>query len=304
MRHKPWIAALVVLGLGATAAVVRWKVWPAPGATAPSGSARGADDRVVSVVLVPVELRDMPLHLEGLGTVTAWSTVTVRPQVEGRLDRVAFTEGQDVKKGDLLAQIDPRPYTIQLQTAPAALARDSAQLAGRRRTLDRDLGLQRAGLGTQQQVDDDRSAVEQAEATLKADYAQIAGARLLLDYARVTAPIDGVTGVRLVDAGNVVRPSDPTGLVVITQIDPIAVIFSLPQDDLAAITRHMADGPLTVETLGRDGGARLAAGTLALVDNQINAQTATIRLKAVFPNADRSLWPNQFVKARLLLTTR
>lgn len=319
MQRKHWIWASFAI-LAAVVAALIWRartasegrgsgsVGPAgSGAPAASGAPSGSgspEDRVVSVVLVPVEARDMPIYLEGLGTVAAYNTVTVKPQVEGRIDKVAFTEGQDVKKGDLLVQIDPRPYSIQLHTAQAALARDQAVVAGRKRTLERDTGLQREGLATQQQVDDDRSAVEQAEATLKSDYALIEAARLQLEYARVTAPIDGVTGARLVDAGNVVRPTDPTGLVVITQVDPIAAFFAVPQDALPEIMKEMKTGPLSVEAWDRDGDTKIATGTLVLVDNQINTQTGTIRLKATFANEGRALWPNQFVKARLLLSTR
>jgi len=318
MQRKHWIwATFAILAVVAAALVFRARKASeghAPGA-GPSGSgappASGApsgsgspEDRVVSVVLAQVEARDMPIYLEGLGTVAAYNTVTVKPQVEGRIDKVAFTEGQDVKKGDLLVQIDPRPYSIQLHTAQAALARDQAIVAGRKRTLERDTALQKEGLATQQQVDDDRSAVEQAEATLKSDYAQIEAARLQLDFARVTAPIDGVTGARIVDAGNVVRPGEQSGLVVITQVDPIAVFFTVPQDELPEIVKEMKGGPLSVEAWDRDGAKKIATGTLVLVDNQINTQTATIRLKATFANEARALWPNQFVKARLLLTTR
>lgn len=318
MQRKHWIWATFAILAVVTAALI-WRARskseghgmgaapPGSGRPSASGAPSGSgspEDRVVSVVLAPVEARDMPIYLEGLGTVAAYNTVTVKPQVEGRIDKVAFTEGQDVKKGDLLVQIDPRPYAIQLHTAQAALARDQALVAGRRRTLERDTALLKEGLATQAQVDDDRSAVEQSEATLKSDYAQIEAARLQLDYARVTAPIDGVTGARLVDAGNVVRPTDPTGLVVITQVDPIAAFFTVPQDELPEIVKEMKAGPLAVEAWDRDGDTKIATGTLVLVDNQINTQTATIRLKATFANEGRVLWPNQFVKARLLLTTR
>ena len=318
MQRKHWIwISFAVLALVAAFFVYRARsksearaLGPGPGGSgappgtgAPSGSG-SPEDRVVSVVLAPVEARDMPIYLEGIGTIAAYNTVTVKPQVDGRIDKVAFTEGQDVKKGDLLVQIDPRPYSIQLHTAQAALARDQAVVAGRKQTFDRAAAQLKEGIATQAQVDDARSALDQAQATLKGDYAQIEAARLQLDYARVTAPIDGVTGARLVDAGNVVRPTDPNGLVVITQVNPIAALFSVPQDDLPKIVKEMAVGPLTVEAWDRDGTTKLATGTLVLVDNQINTATATIRLKAAFPNDARALWPNQFVKVRLLLTTR
>jgi multidrug efflux system membrane fusion protein len=297
------VLALVVLtgvGLG-----VRSRVQASAAATtATKDAVTAAADRVVPVVAVPVAQRDMPVYLDGLGNVVASATVTVRAQVDGRLDRVAFREGQEVHHGDLLAQIDPRPFQNQLHTGEAALARDRAQLAGAQRNLERYVSLAKDGLVGAQQVDDQRVSVAQMEATLRGDQAQIDAARLQLDYARVTSPIDGVTGVRLVDQGNVVRASDPSGIVVVTQIDPIAVIFTLPQDDLPRVSRQLAAGPVAVEAMSRDGVTRLATGQLVLVDNQINQATATIRLKATFPNADHALWPNQFVKTRLLLATR
>jgi multidrug efflux system membrane fusion protein len=261
-------------------------------------------DRVVPVVAVPVVQRDMPIYLDGLGNVLASATVTVRAQVDGRLDRVAFKEGQEVHKGDLLAQIDPRPFENQLHTGEAALARDRAQLVGAQRNLARYLEMAKEGLAGTQQVDDQRVLVAQLEATTRSDQVLIDSARLQLDYARVTSPIDGVTGVRLVDQGNVVHPGDPTGLVMVTQVDPIAIMFTLPQDDLPRIAAQLAAGPVAVDAMSRDGSSKLASGQLALVDNQINQATATMRLKAVFPNPTHALWPNQFVKTRLLLTVR
>lgn len=304
MRLKRWIIGFVVL------AMVGGLVWyfrgrGAKDAHGPAGAeAMSPDARVVPVVAVTVAQRDIPIYLEGLGSVIASSTVTVKSQVDGRLDRVAFREGQEVKKGDLLAQIDSRPFDLQLHQAEAALARDQAQLRGKQVSLDRDTALRKDGLATQQQVDDDRAAVEQLTATTQADRVQIENAQLMRGYARITSPIDGVTGVRLIDAGNIVRQSDPTGLVVITQIDPIAVLFTLPQDDLPRVAKQMAEGPITVEARSRDGEVVLGAGQVALIDNQINQTTATIRLKALFPNPTRALWPNQFVKARVLLMTK
>ncbi|HEX7598595.1 MAG TPA: efflux RND transporter periplasmic adaptor subunit [Polyangia bacterium] len=260
--------------------------------------------RPVAVVTAKVEARDIPMYLDGLGTVTAFKTVIVRSQVDGRLDSVAFQEGQAVKRGTLLAQVDPRPYAIQLHQAEAALARDSAQLDGNKLNLDRYSNVGKAKLIAQQQVDDQRALVGQLEGSVKADRALIEQAKLMLDYARIRSPIDGITGVRQVDPGNLVHPSDPNGIVVVTQIDPIAVIFTLPQDDLPRVAAAMADNKLVVQALSRDGTSTLAAGELALVDNQINVATATIRLKAVFANPKRVLWPNQFVKTRLQLGTR
>jgi membrane fusion protein, multidrug efflux system len=267
---------------------------------AASGSAAA---RAVTVTLATAEAHDVPLYLDGLGNAVPLATVAVRSQVDGRLDKVFFKEGQAVKKGDVLAQVDPRPFAIALHQAEATLARDRAQLENAKIALARDQALQKDGLVTQQQLDDQASQVNQFEAGLKGDQAQIENARLQLDYARVRSPIDGVTGVRLVDAGNLVRSTDASGLVVVTQLDPMAITFSLPQDDLVRVQRALARGDLPVEVYNRDGATRLGAGVLALVDNQVNAATATVRLKAVIPNPERLLWPNQFVKARLRIET-
>ncbi|MEO7328502.1 MAG: efflux RND transporter periplasmic adaptor subunit [Minicystis sp.] len=297
------VAGLATLGVVARARFGHDGRTAGGDAPATSGSA-AAGDRPVSIVAVPVVRRDMPIYLSGLGSVTAFNTVTVKSQVDGRLDRIAFREGQEVHKGEVLAQIDPRPFAIQLHIAQAALARDRAVANAHKVTLDRVLSLAKEGLATQQQVDDARAALAQAEAVTVGDGAQIESARLSLDYARIVAPIDGTTGVRLVDAGNLVHPSDPGGIVVITQLDPISVLFTLPQDDLPRVAAEMNKGPLTVEAQSRDGDAMLGKGAVTLVDNQINQATATIRLKATFANGDHALWPNQFVKVRLLLSTR
>jgi multidrug efflux system membrane fusion protein len=274
-----------------------------------SGEARaahvdGGAARVVPVTATAVVRRDMPIYLDGLGNVTAFRTVSVRSQVDGRLDKVLFSEGQAVKTGDVLAQVDPRPYEIQLKQAEGALARDTAQYHDNAKNLERYASLRDQKLIAQQQVDDQRAAVGQYEGAIKMDEAQVASARLNLDYARIRSPIDGVTGVRQVDPGNLVHPNDANGIVVITQVQPIAVIFTLPQDELHKVALELQRGPMTVEAWSRDGLTQLDVGRLALIDNQINQATATMRLKAIFMNQKRLLWPNQFVKARLLLTVR
>ena len=274
------------------------------GAKGPQSKRDERGPRPAAVVVAKVETRDVPLYLDGLGTVTAFKTVTVRSQVDGRLDSVAFREGQEVKRGTVLAQIDPRPYAIQLRQAEAALARDGAQLQGNQVDLDRYTAVGKNKLISQQQVDDQHMLVGQLEGAVKADRALIEQAKLMLDYARIRSPIDGVTGVRLVDPGNLVHASDASGIVVVAQIDPIAVLLTLPQDDLPRVTAAMAEHKLAVQALSRDGSAVLATGELLLIDNQINTATATIRLKAIFPNPKRGLWPNQFVKARLMLGTQ
>ncbi len=265
-----------------------------------TGPAAG-DKHPVSVVAIKVVARDMPVTLDGLGTVTAFKTVTVRSQVDGRLDSVAFREGQFVKRGAMLALVDPRPFAIQLHQAEGALARDQAQLRGGKVNLDRYTQVAKDKLIAQQQADDQGVLVGQLEGSVKADQAQIEQAKLMLDYAHIRSPIDGITGVRLVDPGNMVHPAEAAGIVVVTQIDPIAVLFTLPQDDLARVQKALAEGKPAVDALSRDGGSVLATGTLEVIDNEINATTATLRLKAIFANPDRVLWPNQFVKARLHL---
>jgi multidrug efflux system membrane fusion protein len=277
---------------------------PAAAAERGAGAAGGpAAERAVPVQVTKAARRDVPIILEGLGTVAAYKTVNVRAQVDGRLDRVLFTEGQAVKRGQVLAQVDPRPFEVLLHQGQAALARDQAQLRGAELNLERYEQVVKRQLIPQQQADDQRALVDQYRAVTLGDKATIENARLQLDYARVTSPIDGVTGVRQVDPGNLVHASDTTPIVVVTQLDPIAVLFTLPQDELPRVAQAQGDGgeKLTVEVRARDGAQPLAVGKLALVDNQINQATATIRLKAIFANPDRKLWPNQFVRARLRL---
>lgn len=272
----------------------------AAGAAAPSASA----ERVVPVTTSPVEKRDVPVILEGLGTVTPLMSVMVRSQVDGRLDSVAFTEGKAVKKGELLAQIDPRPYTIQLHQGEAALVRDKANLSNGQLNERRYTELRQGNLIPQQQLDDQKATVASYDAAVRTDQAQIEAARLNLDYARITSPIDGVTGVRLVDPGNIVHQADATGIVLVTQLDPITVVFTLPQDVLPRLQAAMAAGKPVVEIYARDANTQMAKGELVVIDNQVNAQTATVRLKATMANPDKLLWPNQFVKARVHLETK
>jgi multidrug efflux system membrane fusion protein len=268
------------------------------------GEGGDAEGRVVTVQVAPVERRDLPIWLEGLGTVAAVQQVTVRPQVDGRLEKVLFVEGQPVKKGDVLAQIDPRPFLVALHQAEGALARDRAQLETNQSNLKRYEGLKAQNLVAGQQVEEIAGQVGQFAGAVKIDQAQIESAQLQLDYAQIKAPLDGIAGVRQVDAGNIIHQTDPAGLVMIAAIDPAAVFFTLPQDQLAAVAQALARGEVPVEAYSRDGTTRLATGKLAVLDNQINQATATLRLKALMPNADRGLWPNAFVKARMLVQTR
>jgi multidrug efflux system membrane fusion protein len=306
-RRRSWTTRVVLLGIltllvAGGFLMVRARSRAAAAAAAAAASAMA--NRVIPVITADVAQRDVPVWLEGLGNVAAFYTVTVKTQVDGRIDKVFFKEGQRVKQGDLLVQIDPRPFAIQLESAQAALARDQANLKNARLNLDRYKTLSQQNLIAVQQYTDQQSSVDQLDAQLRADQASIDAARLNLDYARITSPIDGVTGVRLVDPGNVVHAADPGGLVVVTQLDPIAVFFTLPEDDLPDISSAASGGAkLDVEALSRDGDKPLGKGTLSVIDNEINQQTATIRLKAIFDNPRSLLWPNQFVKARLHLQT-
>jgi multidrug efflux system membrane fusion protein len=295
------LAALVVLVAG-IAWIFRERSKAA--ATAAAAASSAAANRITPVLTADAVRRDVPVWVEGLGNVSAFYTVTVKTQVDGRIDRVLFKEGQSVKKGDVLVQIDPRPFAIQLESAQAAMVRDQANLKNARLNLERYKTLVQQQLIAVQQMTDQQATVDQLDAQVRADQAQIDSARLNLDYARIKSPIDGVTGVRLVDPGNVVHASDAGGLVVVTQLDPIAVYFTLPEDDLAAIHQAMAQASLDVDALSRGGDKSLGTGKLSVIDNEINQQTATLRLKAIFDNPARLLWPNAFVKARLFLSTR
>lgn len=272
-----------------------------PGKDGPGGK---APERKVPVLVEPARRLDVPIVLEGLGTVTPLATVQLKSQVDGRLQSVAFKEGALVKKGELLAQIDPRPFQIAVAQTAATLARDQAQLRNARLMLSRNTSLRAQDMVPQQAVDDQQTVVDQLEATLAIDQAASDNAKLQLEYSRLTAPIDGVAGIRQIDPGNLIRASDATGLVLLTQLDPISVVFTLPQDELGRLQTAMSAKSLQVEAWSRDGRALLAVGALAVIDNQINSATGTVRLRAAFPNPTRALWPNQFVKARVTVDQR
>jgi multidrug efflux system membrane fusion protein len=299
-RRWPWVALGAAVFVCAALLALRGRS-PGHGSTAPVS---GASLRPVPVAAAAVKREDVPVYLEGLGSVVAYKTVAVKPQVDGRLEQVLFREGQAVRRGDVLAQIDPRPFRIQLQQAQGALARDEAQLENARLNVQRDRELVAQKLIAPQQLDTDVATAGQFEGAVRIDRSAIATARLNLDYARIKSPIDGVTGIRQVDPGNVVHAADPNGIVVITQVDPIAVVFTLPQDELTAVATALASGPVAVDAFSGDGSTLLGSGRLELIDNQINQSTSTIRLKAILPNPRRLLWPNQFVNARLHLATR
>ena len=301
MRRSPELSAILQIKAALPALCLSLAACQTQ-AKAEQGKADGG--KAIPVLAAEVTARDIPIYLEGLGNVTAFQTVTVHTQVDGRLDKVLFREGQEVKKGEQIAQVDPRPYQIQLHQAEGALAKDEATLKDAEVTLVRDLDLVSKKLAAQQTVDDERAIVDGTKGSIDIDRANIESAKLNLDYARIASPIDGVTGIRQVDQGNIIHAADANGIVIITQLDPIAVYFTLPEDDLVSVNHELKKAPLDVDAYSRDGSSKLASGKLALVDNEINQATATLKLKAVFANPDRTLWPNQFVKIRLLLNTR
>jgi multidrug efflux system membrane fusion protein len=246
---------------------------------------------------------DVPIYLEGLGTVQAFYTVTVTARVDGEIQKIGFTEGQTVHKGDLLAQIDPRPNQAAYEKAVATKSKDAAQLANAKRDLERYILLQPQDLASKQTVDTQRATVDQLSAQVQVDQAAIDNARTQLDYTRITSPIEGRTGIRLIDPGNIVRAAATAGIVVVTQVQPISVVFTLPEEELDIVGGALAAGPVQVTTLSRDGNTVLDQGTLTLIDNQIDQTTGTARLKATFPNTHNTLWPGQYVNARVLVRT-
>jgi multidrug efflux system membrane fusion protein len=249
----------------------------------------------VPVTAARAQISDVPLYLEGVGTAKARNTVTVRPQVDGRILSINFKEGHDVKRGDVLAKIDPSTYQAQLDQALAKKVLDEADLANARRDLDRYVKLG-ANIVSQKSIDTQVATVDKLAAQIKVDEASIANAKAYLEYCTILAPIDGRTGIRLVDEGNLVRGSDASqGIVVITELRPVSVLFTLPQQQLAKVQKAQAKGALTVEALDTDGKATLDRGTLQVVDNQVDPTTGTVRMKAEFPNASLQLWPGQFV---------
>ena len=296
-RHISWsIAALLIAVALIVAAAGGLGQKAVPQAQRPAAA--------IPVRTALVQRQDVPIFLNGIGTVHAFNIVTVKTRVDGHLDRIAFVEGQDITEGEVLAQIDPRPFQAQLAQARAARARNEALLANAKLDLERTSTLAAREYATRQNLDTQRALVLQLEAAIQGDQAAIDNATVQLGYATITSPITGRTGMRLVDKGNIVRSTDANGLVVITQLQPISVIFALPQDELGAIIKEMSEAPLKVLAYNRDGTIKLGEGVLVLVDNQVDAATGTLRLKATFDNRDNALWPGQFVNARLLLTTR
>ncbi|TDR87273.1 efflux RND transporter periplasmic adaptor subunit [Enterovirga rhinocerotis] len=263
------------------------------------GGRRGPGEGPAAVVVEASRKEDVPVTLDAVGTVQALNTVTVRSQVDGRLIELAFREGQDVKSGEILARIDPAVYQAQYDQAVAKKAQDEASLANARLDLRRYVALAATNSGSRQQADTQRALVAQLEAQVQADQAAIDNAKAVLDYTVIRAPLDGRLGIRLVDQGNIVRAGDTTGLVVITQLKPIALLFNLPQQHLRAVTAAMAAGPVPVEALEADNTTVIERGRLEVIDNQVDQATGTVRLKAVFPNDALPLWPGAFVNVRL-----
>jgi membrane fusion protein, multidrug efflux system len=286
-------ATLVIIG-GAIGVIVRHY------SAQPTGESRPAP---VPVVAAKVDSHPVPIFLHGVGTVIAFNNVVMRSQITGPIINISFRQGQTVHKGDLLAEIDPAPYQAQLDQAIANRDRDQAQLQNAQANLSRYTPLQAKGYATSQLVDTQKAQVAQLEAMVKSDEAAIESARVNLGYTRLTAPIDGVTGIRQIDQGNIIHPTDPNGLVSVTQIQPISLIFSLPETTITEIQQEMAQGRVTVLAYSQDDKTQLDQGQLLLIDNQIIQTTGTIRLRATFPNAQRLLWPGELVNARLLLRT-
>jgi membrane fusion protein, multidrug efflux system len=269
--------------------------------TAANNAQKAVSRNPVRVTVAPVEKSDFPVYLTSLGTVQAFNTVVVRSRVDGQIDKIAFTEGQLVNQGDLLAEIDPRPYQAALDQAKAKKEQDEANLANTNLDLQRFLKL--GEFATRQQIDTQRSNVSQLTAQIAADAAAISNAATQLDYTAIKAPISGVVGLRQVDIGNIVNAATQTGIVTITQIEPITVIFTAPEEQLPYINEGQAAQPLKTIAITTDGKKPLAEGTLAVVNNQVDSTSGTIRLKAVFANKDHALWPGQSVSTRLLVKT-
>ena len=296
-RRWPWLLITVVFG-----AVGYWRFAPSDPQTRAAVPPGGAAARAVPVVIATAHIGEIPVYLTGLGSVSAFNTVTVKSRVDGQLTRVGFQEGQFVREGDLLAEIDPRPFEVQRTQAEGQLARDVAQLQAAQLNLERYRDLVAKEFIPKQQFDDQAAQVRQYEGIVKLDQGLIDSAKLQLTYSRITAPISGRVGLRLVDVGNMVHASDQNGLLVITQVQPIAVVFTLPEDNLPAVlTKLRAAERLPVEAYDRAGQTKIATGVLLTVDNQIDQTTGTSRLKAIFENQDNALFPNQFVNVRLLL---
>src|SRR5271166_1925687 len=296
-RWRLWLVVLVV-------AIIGIYYWTGRSSTDSSTAASPGAHPIVPVAAVPAKLGDLKQYISAIGTVTPYNTVTVKSRVDGQLVKVSFTEGQIVKAGDLLAEIDPRPYQVQLTQAEGTLAKDLASLENNKILLARDKELYEQKVIARQDLDNQQALVGQFAGSIESDKGVVDNAKLQLTYSRITSPITGRVGLRLVDAGNIIHATDATGLAVITQLQPIAVDFGIPEDDLPSLQTAMkANSQLPVAAYDHDFKHKLAAGTLLTTDNQIDQSTGTIKLKASFPNEDNALFPNQFVNAQLLVDT-
>jgi multidrug efflux system membrane fusion protein len=299
MRKRSLVLGLLLVvvagGAGLTMQHIVRTRQPAPVAPPPPA---------IPVVAAAVMSHEVPIYLQGVGTVIAYNNVVVRSQITGQITSINYIQGQTVHTGDLLAQIDPRPYQAQLDQATANRDRDQAQLVNAQANLARYSPLAAKGYATSQLVDTQKAQIAQLQSMIKSDEAVIENAKINLGYTRLTAPIDGVTGIRQVDVGNIIHPTDPAGLVDLTQIQPISVLFTLPEQSFIQIQQQMGKGPLAVMAFSLDGTTELDQGKLDLIDNQIVQTTGTIRLRAEFPNAQKRLWPGELINARLLIDTR
>jgi multidrug efflux system membrane fusion protein len=298
LRSQPRLALAVALGLvcaffsGCTSADSKQQ------------KAQAATLRAVSVAVAKVQRQDVPVYLTGLGSVTAFYTANIKSRVDGQIMQVNFKEGQNVRQGELLILIDPRPYQATLDQMQAQLFKDQATLRDAQLNLQRYTTLIPSGSIAQQQVDTQKSLVDQLDGQVRTDQAQIDNAKLQIVYCHITAPFSGRVGLRQVDPGNIIHASDTTPMLILTQLQPIAVIFTLPEDQLQTVSQHMKNSTLEVDAYSRDDQTKLATGKLQTIDNEIDQTTGTAKLKAVFDNTDNQLWPNQFVNANLLLETR
>jgi len=297
-----FIAALVI---AAVVGVYYMPHWQQTLAAVSKGGRRGgpAANDPVPVLATAARLADVPVYLDGVGTAKALNTVTVRSQVDGKIVEISFKEGQDVPKGYVLAKVDPVTYQAAYDQTVAKKAQDEAQLANARLDLDRYTRLAATNAVNKQQLDTQRALVAQLEAQIKLDQAAVDNARAVLSYTDIIAPIAGRTGIRLVDAGNLVRSAEATGIVILTQLQPISVFFGLPQQNLPELTRGMAEGDLPVDALSSDGKGTLDKGKVMVIDNQVDQTTGTVKLRGEFPNNDLQLWPGQFVNVRVLIDT-